>query len=80
MQAERPMKPIGPSILFIEVHTTGVECRSLSHKDEKACWSLIVDNALWCSARSNNGARECTDPATEAVDAGGNVIAGITNI
>ena len=62
MQAERPMKPIGPSILFVEVHTTGVECRSLSHVDEKACWSLVVNNGIWVSGRANTGARECNDP------------------
>jgi hypothetical protein len=61
MQAERPMKSIGPSILFIQVHTTGVKSRSLSHENEKACWSLIVNNQFWCSARSNNAVRKCYD-------------------
>jgi hypothetical protein len=59
MRAERPMKAMGPSILFIEVHTTGVKCRSLGHDSEKACWSLVVNNEDWCSARSNNGCRTC---------------------
>ena len=60
MQAERPMKAIGPSVLFIEVHTVGVKCRSLSQENEKACWALIIeDNSFWVSARSNNGVRQC---------------------
>ena len=58
MQADRPMKPKGPSMLFIEIHTTGVRCRSLSHDNEKACWALIIeDNSYWVSVRSNNGVR-----------------------
>ena len=58
MQADRPMKPQGPSMLFIEVHTTGVKARSLSHDNEKACWGVLIeDNSFWVSARSNNGVR-----------------------
>ncbi len=63
LQAERPMCPYGPSALYIEVHTTGVKTRSLGHEHEKACWSLIVNNSLWRSARSNLGTRICTTPA-----------------
>ncbi len=59
MQMGRPMKAFGPSMMFIEVHTTGVKCRTLSHDNEKACWSLSVNSAGWLSAKSNNGCRRC---------------------
>ncbi len=62
-QAERPMCPYGPSMIYIEVHTTGVKTRSLGHENEKACWSLIMNNALWRSGRSNLGTRNCTTDA-----------------
>ncbi len=62
-QAERPMCPYGPSMIYIEVHTTGVKTRSLGHENEKACWSLIMNNALWRSGRSNLGTRNCTTEA-----------------
>ncbi len=48
MQAERPMKVTGPSVLYVEVHTTGVKCRALGHDNEKACWSMR-STTLWNS-------------------------------
>ena len=51
------MKLLGPSFVFLEVHTTGVKTRALGHEAEKSVWSLMVDNAAWVSARSNIGVR-----------------------
>ena len=70
MQMSRPMKAFGPSMLFIEVHTTGVKCRSLSHDNEKACWSLNVNSNLWLSAKSNNGCRICFEGDADDAVAG----------
>ena len=57
---DRPPELRPPSFMFLQLHTTGLRCVSLGHRDEISCWALQTANSGWTSIRSNNGIRKCT--------------------
>ena len=53
----RPPEIRPPSFMFLQLHTTGLQCIALGHENEVSCWALQTANSGWKSQRSNNGIR-----------------------